>query len=99
MSKIIRKWNEWIAFPLALALVYWSEDIIRFFYPNSTDYGKGFHYDMLNTLVVWLMFIGISYIIFKLQFPGFEKYMHSEKFDSDFKSLPEHMKIYVSLGV
>ncbi len=81
INKFLLKWNEFITVPIGLLLVFYCEPIIVYFFPETPRYSAGFLYDIIYTIATWLIFNGVAYFIFKINWPGIEKYIdnHAEE--------------------
>lgn len=84
LKKIIEflaNWNEFITIPLALLLWYLSPMLLRTLDPTAGVYDAGIFQVILFTVIQFLVYHGVAWIVFKITFPKAYKY-----FDNKFEN-------------
>ena len=85
MNKIVKKiwshllsWHEYVTIPVALALFYVSPWLLRMIDPNAATYDSGVLQVILFTIIQFLFYNAVAWIVFKLTFPKMYKMLDDE---------------------
>lgn len=83
--KLLRKiwrhllsWHEYVTIPVALALFYVSPWLLRTIDPNAATYDSGVLQVILFTIIQFLFYNAVAWIVFKLTFPKMYKMLDDE---------------------
>jgi hypothetical protein len=71
----IRKHSEILTIPIALVLWWFSEPILRFIDPTAGTYDAGIFQVILFTIIQFLIYHGVAWLVFKFTFPIASNYL------------------------
>lgn len=71
-------WHEYVTIPVALALWYFSPRLLRIMDPTSATYDSGVLQVILFTIIQFLFYNAVAWIVFKLTFPKMYKMLDDE---------------------
>lgn len=104
--KLVRRflitWNELITLPFAFILFYFSPTILRWWDPTAATYDYGIFQIMLFTLIQFLFYHGIVWIMIKVTWPGVDRFLDQEfeeVLTSNLNSLSFYEKAKLALGI
>lgn len=73
--KFIVVWNEILTIPLAFILWYFSAPLLRMIDPTSAVYDYGIFQVILFTIIQFLIYHGVAWLIFKWTWPKMYKFL------------------------
>lgn len=71
-------WHEYVTIPVALALWYFSPGLLRIMDPTSATYDSGVLQVILFTIIQFLFYNAVAWIVFKLTFPKMYRMLDDE---------------------
>ena len=71
-------WHEYITIPVALMLWYFSPALLRIMDPTAATYDSGVLQVILFTIIQFLFYNAVAWIVFKLTFPKMYRMLDDE---------------------
>ena len=69
MKKFIKRYNEWLSIPIAIALFLFAPVIYRLFDPTAGEFDAGYLHALIYAIIAVNVASGISWFLFRLNFP------------------------------
>lgn len=99
VKKFFKKNPELLTFPITFVLWYMFGQIAYWFDPTQEPFPLVFIQDILFTTMKVAVYISAGWYIFKLIYGTFTKYLLSDNFKEDFKTLSQWQKILITIIV
>lgn len=71
-------WHEYVTIPVALILFYFSPSLLRLIDPTAATYDAGVLQVIIFTIIQFLIYNAVAWIVFKLTFPKMYKMLDDE---------------------
>jgi Na+/phosphate symporter len=71
-------WHEYVTIPVAFVLWYFSPKLLQLIDPTSATYDAGVFQVIIFTIIQFLIYNAVAWIVFKLTFPKMYKMLDDE---------------------
>ena len=99
IKKFFKRNPELLTFPITFGIWYGMGWLINFFRPEEEPFPLVFIQDILFTTMKVAVYISAGWYIFKLIYGTFTRYLLSDNFKEDFKTLNSWQKILITIIV
>jgi|GEM_PF-6903930 len=73
--KLIKEYNEWLLFPIALSLFFIAPKVYMVFDPTAGRFDAGIFHSAIYSIAILFLFSGVSWFIIKVKFPVLKQYL------------------------
>lgn len=100
--KFILSWNEFLTIPIGILLFYYSPEILRWVDPTAATYDYGIFQVILFTIIQFLIYHGLSWLMVKITWPGVYRFLDNQIEDlveNGELSLSDYRKMIIALVI
>ena len=78
MLNHLLSWHEYVTIPVALVLWYFSPKLLQLIDPTAATYDAGVFQVIIFTIIQFLIYNAVAWVVFKLTFPKMYKMLDDE---------------------